>query len=165
MKRICAQAITLALTLALVSVASCGRTSTPQPTPPATAGTALTIDDQAEQEHGDDPGAAPSATPAPAAVDAATGYVQAWAHPSLDRAAWYAQLQPLVTPEYAELLADTDPANVPATTVTGAPRVVRSTTDMVVADVLTDAGGIRVTVVNRDGRWLIATVVPAPESP
>jgi hypothetical protein len=106
--------------------------------------------------------AAPSSTPAPAAVIAAEQYVRAWARPALDQRTWYAALRPLTTPGYASLLADTDPSNVPAHTVIGPARVVSSTTAIVVADVPTDAGPVRVTAAYREGRWLIATCSPAP---
>lgn len=161
-KPICALTAILA-SIALVT-SGCGRNQHPvmQSPSPSMASSPFAIDDQAEQENGD-PRAAPSAPPAPAAVDAATGYVQAWARPTLPRAAWYSQLTPLVVAEYGQLLADTDPANVPATAVTGAPRVVSASTATVVVDVPTDAGPIRVSVVNRDGGWLVATVSPASE--
>ncbi|MEU8655830.1 hypothetical protein [Actinoplanes philippinensis] len=152
------------LLLICLAVAGCSSADAPNPAPAGTAAssTAQSVD-EGDHDHDDGPGAAPSAPPAPAAIDAASGYVQAWARPTLDQPTWLAGLQPLVLPAYAPLLADTDPANVAATTLNGAPRPVSSTTDTVVVDVPTDAGPIRVTVVAADGRWLIATAAPAPE--
>lgn len=116
--------------------------------------------------HPDDDGVgiAPSARPADAAMRAAQAYVQMWARPHLDRDAWYNGVCPLVTPAYGRLLADTDPAHVPAHLITGGPRPVSSTTAVLVADVPTDAGPIRVTAVNTAGRWLIASTSPASTS-
>ncbi|MBO3736627.1 hypothetical protein [Actinoplanes flavus] len=151
------------LIVTLLAAAGCSPDA-PQPVPAATpaTNTAYSVDED-HHDHDDGPGPTSSAPPAPAAVDAATGYVQAWARPNLDQATWHAALQPLVLPAYTPLLGDTDPANVPATTLTGAPRVVSATTDAVVVDVPTDAGPIRVTVVADDGRWLVATADPVPE--
>jgi hypothetical protein len=145
------------LTVILLVAAGCGTSPTPEPAPAIAASSTAHVD-EGDHDHDDGPGAAASAPPVPAAVDAAVGYVQAWARPNQDQAAWFTALQPLVLPAYAQLLADADPADVPATTLTGAPRVVSSTTDTVVADVPTDTGPIRVTVVNSHDRWLVATV-------
>ncbi|MBG0567527.1 hypothetical protein [Actinoplanes aureus] len=151
----------LAIALAL---AGCGSTrSREAPRAATSASLAKTLDDEHEHDHDDGRAAAPSAPAAAAALDAARSYVTAWARPDLDQATWYTQLRPLVIAEYARLLADTDPANVAATAVTGAPTVVSSTTAVVVADVPTDAGAVRVTVVRHDTRWLVATAEPVPE--
>lgn len=144
--------------------AGCSSPDLPESVPSATAASSTAHQvDEGDHDHDDGPGAASSAPPAPAAVDAAANYVQAWARPNLDQPTWYAVLQPLVLPGYAQLLADTDPASVPATTIIGAPRVVSSTTDTVVVEVPTDADLIRVTVVNSRDRWLVATVAPVPQ--
>ncbi|WP_052720125.1 hypothetical protein [Actinoplanes rectilineatus] len=97
-----------------------------------------------------------------AALLAAVTYIRLWARPTLDRNAWYTGMQPMVTPAYAQLLADTDPAQVPAHAVTGSPRAVSANTAVVVADVPTDAGLIRVTIASTGGRWLIDHARPAP---
>jgi len=105
--------------------------------------------------------AAPSAPAANAALYAAQTYIRLWARPALNQHAWYAAIRPWVTPAYGQLLASTDPANVPAHGVTGPPRPVSSTPTVVVADIPTDAGPVRVTVLNTGGRWLVATARPA----
>ena len=68
----------------------------------------------------------------------------------------------MVTPGYARLLADTDPAHIPAHATTGRPRLVSADTAVVVADVPTDGSLIRVTVASIGGRWLIDNARPAP---
>lgn len=97
-----------------------------------------------------------------AALLAALTYVRLWARPTLGRNAWYTDVQPMVTPAYAQLLADTDPAHLPAHAATGSPHLVSADTGVVVADVPTDAGLIRVTVASTGGRWLIDNARPAP---
>ena len=97
-----------------------------------------------------------------AALLAALTYVRLWARPTLGRTAWHTGIKPVVTPAYAQLLADIDPARVPTHVATGSPRLVSADTAVVVADVPTDAGLIRVTVANTGGRWLIDDARPAP---
>jgi hypothetical protein len=96
--------------------------------------------------------------PPAAATDAALRFVRAWARPGLEQPAWFAGIRDLVTPAYARLLAATDPANVPAHLVAGSPVARSSTSTMLVTDVPTDAGTVRVTLTRVDGRWLVATV-------
>lgn len=97
-----------------------------------------------------------------AALLAALTYVRLWARPTLGRTAWHTGVQPMVTPAYAQLLAGTDPANVLACAAIGSPRLVSADTAIVVADVPTDVGLIRVTVASTGGRWLIDDARPAP---
>jgi len=154
----------IALLLAATLVVSgCSRT-TPDAPPPATI-TSTPNPAAEEADHDDGPGPAVSVSPPPAALDAASAYVRAWARPQLDRDTWYAGTRHLAAPAYAQLLADTDPANVPAQAVTGPARAVSSTTAVVVADVPTDAGTVRVRLTPIDGRWLVATCAPAQETP
>lgn len=97
-----------------------------------------------------------------AALLAALTFIRLWARPTLGRAAWYTGVQPVVTPAYAQLLADTDPADIPARLATGSPRLVSAHPAVVAADVPTDVGLIRVTVATTGGRWLIDNARPAP---
>jgi len=155
-----------ACVIALTAVLGAAGCSGPTPHPPATA-TASPPDaaeQEAEADHDDGPGAAPSVPPPAAALAAADAYVRSWARPQLDRDTWYAAIRGLATPGYAQLLADTDPANVPARAVTGPPRAVSSTAAVVVADVPTDTGTVRVRLTPVDGRWLVATCTPAQET-
>lgn len=99
-----------------------------------------------------------------AALLAAVTYVRLWARPTLGRNAWYTGVRPMVTPAYAQLLADTDPAHLPAHAAIGSPHLVSADTRVVVADVPTDVGLIRVTVASTGGWWLIdnARLAPTP---
>jgi hypothetical protein len=125
---------------------------------------AASVEPEPDRENAgeDGVGTAASARPANAALLAAGTYIRLWARPGLNRSTWYADIRPWATPQYRRLLADTDPGNVPAHTVTGLPRLVSSTTAVLVADVPTDAGPIRVTVTDIGGHWLIASTRPTP---
>lgn len=153
---------TATLAAVLAAAAGCGSTATAPDDLPAQGATveAFPSADPGDA-HEDGAGTAPSAPPVNAAMLAAHTYVRMWARPALNRDAWYAGVRPLVVSAYAQLLADTDPARVPARVVTGSPQPVSSTTAVLVADVPTDAGAVRVTVVNTAGRWLIASASPA----
>jgi hypothetical protein len=89
------------------------------------------------------------APPAPQALTVAVNWVKAWAtHPAgITNPQWLAQLKPYTTDEFLPQMGSVDPANVPATKVTGAAVSVDSTTSSVIADVPTDGGTIQVTVI------------------
>jgi hypothetical protein len=97
-----------------------------------------------------------------AALLAALTYVRLWPRPTLGHTAWYTGVQLVVKPGYARLLADTDLAHIRAHAATVSPRLVSADTAVVVADVPTDAGLVRVTVANTGCRWLIDNARPAP---
>jgi hypothetical protein len=151
----------------VAALAGCSTPHTSATTDPTIAATQTPLPasiPSAEPEPEDGIGTAPSLPPANAALLAATTYVRLWARPGLDRTTWYHAVRPWVTSRYGQLLADTDPVNVPAHAVTGVPRPVSSTTAVLVADVPTDAGLIRVTATDIGGRWLIASARPFPAS-
>ncbi|MBB2924005.1 hypothetical protein [Cellulomonas cellasea] len=101
-----------------------------------------------------------------AAQDAAAEFVAAWARPDLDPATWQGGLAPHATPELRQALADTDPANVPAVTVSGQPVQVAVNAEAGVFDVPTTGPFIRVFVELVDGIWLASDVqsTAAPEA-
>lgn len=90
-----------------------------------------------------------AAPPALQALDVAVKWVTAWAkHPAgITNQQWMDQLKPYTTDEFLPQMSSVDPANVPATKVTGAAVSVDSTTSSVIADVPTDGGTIQVTVI------------------
>ncbi|RLK12660.1 hypothetical protein DER29_5943 [Micromonospora sp. M71_S20] len=100
----------------------------------------------------------------PAAVTTALRFVRAWARPDLPAETWWAGVRPYAVPAYAELLATVDPANVPATRLTGGGQVVAATAQRVDVDVSTDAGVLRVVCVRSGHRWLVATLGVAKEA-
>ncbi len=156
---------TTAALLTLV-VAGCTRHEPTQPPTSPDATTGPTLAASAEPHlHNDDIEEATNAPPAPQALAVADAYVRAWARPDLDAATWLAATTRYATPQYGELLATVDPTHVPARRVTGPPTAVSSTTVVVVVDVPTDAGAVRVTCTNVAGRWLVATVDPPGTTP
>ncbi|QUQ68956.1 hypothetical protein [Kutzneria sp. CA-103260] len=99
------------------------------------------------------------APPAPQALDVALKWVTAWAkHPAgITSQQWLDQLKPYTTDEFLPQMATVDPANVPASKVTGAAVSVDSTTSSVLADVPTDGGTIQVTVITTPNQgWRVS---------
>jgi hypothetical protein len=98
--------------------------------------------------------------PEVAAQQAAAEFVAAWARPDLDAASWQAGLATHASPELLQSLADTDPANLPAVTVSGPPVEVAANAEAGVFDVPTTGEFVRVFVELVDGRWLATDVQP-----
>ncbi|MEV6609242.1 hypothetical protein [Kutzneria sp. NPDC051319] len=99
------------------------------------------------------------APPSPQALDVALKWVKAWVnHPAgITAQQWLDQLKPYTTDEFLPQMGSVDPANVPATKVTGAAVSVDSTTSSVVADVSTDGGTIQVTVITTPSQgWRVS---------
>ena len=95
----------------------------------------------------------------PAALDVASRWTAAWVRPPDGTTAvtWLDGLRPMTTDEYLGVLGGVDPANIPATKVTGAPTPVRVAPRSVLVDVPTDALTLIVTVVDTDsGGWKVS---------
>ncbi|MFI6129442.1 hypothetical protein [Micromonospora sp. NPDC051141] len=101
---------------------------------------------------------APPRAADPAAMTSAVRFLRAWARPDLPADRWWAGFRPYAIPAYADLLATVDPANVPATRITGSARAAAATAERVDVDVPTDVGVLRVVCVAIGGRWLVATI-------
>ncbi|MGI5243206.1 hypothetical protein [Dactylosporangium sp. CA-139066] len=113
----------------------------------------------------EDAGPAASTTVTPQAVQAAVAFVTAWARPGLDQPTWLADVSRHAIPEYAAALATVDPANIAAHRIVADAVPQTATPDAADVDIPTDAGTVRVVLVLRDGRWLVADVRPVQESP
>ncbi|WP_436494096.1 hypothetical protein [Actinokineospora sp. HUAS TT18] len=101
----------------------------------------------------------PSSAPAaPQALDTATRWAHAWVdHPEGTTAEqWLNRLRPYTTEEYLAVMAKVDPANVPASEVTGPPVVKLSFEKSVETEVPTDGGVLRITVIRTDQGWRVA---------
>jgi hypothetical protein len=101
-----------------------------------------------------------------AAADAAQAVTAAFARPDLDQDAWWAGLEPLLTQQAALDYAYVDPANVPATAVTGPGTVAAGTSAYVATvEVPTDAGPYAIVLTRQDAAapWLTARISPAEE--
>ena len=88
------------------------------------------------------PASAATSSPPPGAAATATRFAAIWTDHQLDRAAWWRALQPLLTPAMARGTAAVDPAEIPATAVTGAATIAAG--PGLVVRVPTDAGGLLV---------------------
>ena len=97
---------------------------------------------------------------------AAEQAMTAFARPSLDYDTWWADLEPLLNEQAIQDYAFVDPANIPATTVTGpGVQVDDSSAYVGYVDVPTDAGVYQL-ILNRadaDSPWLLSRVSP-PET-
>lgn len=107
----------------------------------------------------------PSKAP-PAALAVATRWTQAWARHPADgtTTTWVNGLRPYTTDEYLGLLATVDPANVPATRVTGPARAVLVSPSSVRVEVPTDVVRLVVLVVNTGTDWRVAGYDRASEA-
>jgi hypothetical protein len=99
-----------------------------------------------------------------AALDAGTAVMTAFAQPDQSADAWWAGLSPLLTPTAATAYSGTDPAEIPASTVTG-PAWLGETPSSFLATVFvpTDAGNYVVMLVRDDGAapWLAERITQA----
>ncbi|NIH82323.1 hypothetical protein [Amycolatopsis viridis] len=98
-----------------------------------------------------------SAAPDPAALQVARQWATAWAtHPAgITNAQWLDGLRPLTTAEYLPEMSTVDPANIPATRVTGEPTVTKSYTSSVEVLVPTDGPKLSITVAKTTAGWLV----------
>jgi hypothetical protein len=97
--------------------------------------------------------------PAPAAALRARRFAERWARPDLPPDRWWSDLAPLSAEQLAELLRDTDPANVSATRVTGAPKATTSVPDDAVFEVPTDQGMLVLGLHKTAGKWRVVRII------
>ncbi|MFI5612323.1 hypothetical protein [Amycolatopsis sp. NPDC051903] len=99
-----------------------------------------------------------SAPPNPEAVDVAKQWATAWVnHPEgISNADWLKGMRPLTTDEFLPVMSTVDPANIPATRVTGEPAVESSFTSSVKVIVPTDGPKLLITVVNTGAGWRVS---------
>ena len=151
-----------------------GSSTTPSATDPAVSPSAVTSPAGALATRPVSPAPEPTGpatgTPGPAvpavpsgAQEAASGFVTAWARPSVPAQQWLAGVQGYLAPELERSMSYTDPTRIPASKVIGAARMVHLLPDATGAsfEVPTDAGAMRVEVVLVEGRWLASDVAPA----
>ena len=96
-------------------------------------------------------------------IDAADTALRAFARPGLDHETWWAELQPLLTQQAAEDYAYVDPANIPASEVTGAGELVDETSAYVgVVEAPTDVGPYTVILNRKSGadEWMVSRITP-----
>lgn len=96
----------------------------------------------------------------------ATAFAQAWCLSARSQQEWTRGIQPFVTPALAAGLAQTDPARVPATKVTGEASLVTASATSAQVNVPTDGGSILVTLRrSSSGPWQVSDVAPARQPP
>jgi hypothetical protein len=120
---------------------------------PPPVGSAVTSETRVE------PTLTPSTAPAPPqALTVAADWAKAWVnHPDgMTPEAWREQLRPFTDAESMVKLDDVEPARIPASAVTGEPRVVVSYLKSVVVEVPTDEVLLRLTVVETDQGWKVS---------
>ncbi|GHF89258.1 hypothetical protein FHX82_005909 [Amycolatopsis bartoniae] len=98
-----------------------------------------------------------SAAPNPEALNVAKLWAQAWVtHPAgMTNAQWLDGLRPYTTDEYLPQMSTVDPANIPATRLTGDPRVTESYTSSVLVLVPTDGPQLSITVAQTAAGWRV----------
>jgi hypothetical protein len=99
-----------------------------------------------------------SAPPSPQALDVMTLWAKAWVnHPQgVTNAQWLDGLRPYTTEEQIAIMASVDPANIPATQVTGPPTPKTSYTTSVEGTVPTNGGVLTITVISTPAGWRVA---------
>jgi len=99
-------------------------------------------------------------------VAAAEKAMTAFARPSLDEETWWSELEPLLNAQAAQDYSYVDPANIPATAITGQGVLTDESSAYVgYVDVPTDAGIYRL-ILNRSDAvspWLVSRISP-PET-
>ena len=93
-----------------------------------------------------------------AALDVARSWAIAWSnHPDgTTNEQWLAGLRPYTTDEYLPTLSGVDPANIPASRVTGAATATKVSPASVTADVPTDSLTLAITLVDTTAGWRVA---------
>ncbi|MEV1293936.1 hypothetical protein [Pseudonocardia sp. NPDC049635] len=104
------------------------------------------------------PEALPPEQASPQALEVARVWASAWVnHPEGTTAEqWLAGLRPYTTDEFLGVLAGVDPANIPASRVTGAATPVRAAPRSVEVEVPTDTLRLTILVVDTDAGWKVS---------
>lgn len=105
------------------------------------------------------PSALPLDQAPPAALDVATRWTAAWVRPPAGTPAgqWLEGLRATTTPEYLGVLAGVDPSNIPATRVTGPPKVISVAPKSVRVEVPTDAVTLSEVLINSEAGWRVSS--------
>ena len=103
------------------------------------------------------PPPSPSTSPGTAQPEAvAYTFASAWvSHKNVTAKAWHDRLVPNATKNLSDELADTDPADVPASRVTGRPDLIPVGQGLVDAVVRVDSGKLTLRLVAPEGKWLV----------
>lgn len=104
------------------------------------------------------PSTLPLSAAPPAALQVAANWAAAWVnHPDgVTNEVWVNGLAPFTTAEYVGTLSGVDPANIPASRVTGPARATEVSPRSIDVDVPTDAVTLAITVVGTEAGWRVA---------
>ena len=97
------------------------------------------------------------------AIAAATKVMETFARPQLAADEWWRAMLPLLSQQGAHAYEGTDPAQIPATTVTGSGQVLEGSTEvLLIVQVPTDAGLYNITLTRPDpsSPWLAERIRP-----
>jgi hypothetical protein len=107
-----------------------------------------------------------SASKSESATRVAEAFAQAWSSSGRSPQEWTRGIQPFVTRALATGLAQTDPAHVPATRVSGEALLMTASATSARIRVPTDGGAIVVTLTRGTSRpWEVSDVAPADQPP
>jgi hypothetical protein len=95
----------------------------------------------------------------------ATAFADAWSSSASSQEQWTRGIRPYVTSALADGLSHTDPAQIPATKVTGDGTLLTSSATSAQVRVPTDGGSILVTVYQGSSGWRISGVAPTGQAP
>ncbi len=98
------------------------------------------------------------------AIAAATKVMEAFARPPLNADEWWRAMLPLLSQQGAHAYEGTDPAEIPATTVSGAGQILEGSTEvLLIVQVPTDAGPYNIILTRPDASspWLTERIRPA----
>lgn len=101
---------------------------------------------------------APPAPPSPQGLSVVEAWGKQWVNhpPGTAAPEWVQRLAPYTTEEFITEMSTIDPANVPATAVTGPPSSKRSTANSMDVRLPTDGGDVQVEVINTPQGWRVS---------
>jgi hypothetical protein len=151
------------LVLAIVGIGRIFAGSEPDRPPIGSASPAATLSVNPDDEDSViSPGPPPLPTTSPGTAEpeaVAYAFAAAWAdHRDVSAKVWHDRLVPNATKDLSDQLAETDPADVPATRVVGRPELVPVGEGLVDAVVTVDSGKLTLRLVAPDGRWLVDSI-------
>jgi hypothetical protein len=140
------------------AVAGPGSSRTPTPGPPAANPPAPRTPSVLPPVPVLTPSSLPLSAAPSSALSVAARWAAAWVDhpPGVTPQRWVDGLRPYTTDEYLGVLSGVDPANIPATRVTGEPRAVRVAARSVQVEVPTNALTLVVLVVATEDGWRVA---------
>lgn len=103
-------------------------------------------------------GPPPPAPPNPAGLSEAQVWAQQWVNhpPGTPKQQWMDRLRPHTTEEFLPVMDSVDPANVPATAVTGPPSAMESTATSMDVRLPTNSGDLKIQVISTPQGWRVA---------